>query len=119
MLLGLSVLRPTPWRSQDTVLTDLRVIVFTCGLLLVTGAWNFLWYGLRHFGEFWGFAAILSGAAMILSAVIIFLERGDPTGVGMTWVNTIRIGVTWVLAACFLLYAITLIQLNLGFAIIR
>jgi len=119
MLFGLIVLRPTPWRADDVISVDLRIVVFTSVLLSITGAWNFAWYGLRHLDDFWGIAALVSGGAMILSAVIIFLERGDPTGVGMTWVKAIRPAVIWTLAGCFILYAVTLIQLNLGYPIIR
>lgn len=118
MLFGLTVLRPTPWRSQEIPLVDLRMIVFICVFLFLAGCWNFLWYGLRNFGDFWGLAALVSGVAMVLAALIIFLEHGDPKAVGMTWISTIRTSVIWTLAVCFLLYAVTLIQLNLGFPII-
>lgn len=115
MLLGLVVLRPTPWRADISSQVDLRFVVFTSAALLFFGLWNVLWYGLRHFDSFWGFAAIFSGIVMVLSAVIIFLERGEPAVTDSTWVGSIRSIVVWVLAGCFLLYAVTLVQLNLGY----
>ena len=119
MLLGLVVLRPTPWRGSDLGAPDLRFVVFVSAFLTLAGLWNSLWHGLQNLDSFWGIAALISGVIMILAAVIIFLERGDPVGAGSTWVGSIRAAIVWALAACFLLYAVTLIQLNLGYPIIR
>ncbi len=118
MLFGLVVLRPTPWRADAAAQADLRFVVFTAGALLLAGLWNALWHGLRNLDSFWGLAALFSGVVMVLAAVIIFLERGEPAVADSTWVGSIRSMVVWVLAACFLLYAVTLIQLNLGYPII-
>jgi len=118
MLLGLVVLRPTPWRDGASENGDLRFVVFTSATLLLTGLWNALWYGLRNLDSFWGVAALVSGIIMILAAMIIFLESGEPVVADSTWVGSIRSLVVWALAACFLLYAVTLVQLNLGYPII-
>ncbi|MFT5274512.1 MAG: hypothetical protein ACI9J2_001038 [Saprospiraceae bacterium] len=37
------------------------------GLVLAAGLWNVLWYAMRHIGEFWGMAALASGALMVVT----------------------------------------------------
>ncbi|NKB76468.1 MAG: hypothetical protein GKR96_05325 [Gammaproteobacteria bacterium] len=49
------------------------VIVFMAGL------WNSLWYGLQHMSEFWGFAALVSGVLMCVTALYILTENGLTT----------------------------------------
>jgi len=97
---------------------DLRLVTFTSLSLVILGAWNLLWYGLRHFGEFWGWSAIISGLAMILAAVIIFRERSDPVGSSTSTLGAVRGLVVITLAVSFILYAVTLIQLNMGLPIL-
>ena len=46
-------------------------------LLIGLGAWNALWYGLRHVTEFWGIAAMVSGLFMLLAAWQVFSKGWD------------------------------------------
>lgn len=118
MLLGLIVLRPTPWSSGQQQRQDLRVITFSTAMLVLCGLWNVLWYALRYVPAFWGWAALISGVAMLLAALIIFRERTNPLAGTESWLGAIRGGVVLVLALSFLLYAVTIIQLNMGLPII-
>jgi len=85
-------------------------------LMLLSGLWNVLWYGLRNFGEFWGNAALVSGVVMVAASVIILLEAGwlritAPPG-------PVRMIASGALVLCLLLYGVTIIQLGLGQEII-
>ena len=91
-------------------------------LLLLMGLWNALWYGLRHITEFWGVVALISGILMVVVAVLILARSG---ATWLAWSGSLaqRLAVLakpaiWGLAAFFLLYAVTLIQLNLGMPIL-
>ncbi len=95
------------------------------GGLLALGIWNAAWYGLRHLTEFWGMAAISSGLAMIAAAIIVAGEArttDDTQGSPLHKIYRIVIGfrtvILFALLASFLLYAITLVRLNLGMPII-
>ncbi len=118
MLMGLIILRPTPWRNDQGEKQDLRIVTFTAACLVILGTWNVLWYGLRHVSEFWGWAAMFSGVSMLISALIIFRERSTPSSAMESWLGAIRGLVVVSLAASFLLYAVTLVQLNLGMPIL-
>lgn len=118
MLMGLIILRPTPWRNDQGEKQDLRIVTFTAASLVTLGTWNVLWYGLRNLSDFWGWAAIFSGLSMLISALIIFRERSTPSSAMESWLGAIRGLVVVSLTASFLLYAVTLVQLNLGLPIL-
>jgi len=82
-------------------------------LLMAAGLWNALWYGMQHLGEFWGYAGFVSGVTMLVTALFLWFSKSAPPK------NTIKILIACALSACFLLYFVTLIQLNLGHEIIR
>lgn len=83
-----------------------RVSAWALGL---AGLWNILWYGMRHLETFWGQAAIISGFVMLLAALNLINTRTLlPRSVIFT-----------ALLASFLLYAVTLIRLNMGLTIIE
>ncbi len=109
MLLLLSVLRPSPWngRVQDQSST----LFFSATILaaLIFGGWN-AFYGLGHLGEFWGFAALLSGVLILLSGLVLVIERSQ----GALIASLPRIALVAALAACFVLYTVTIVQLNLS-----
>lgn len=117
MLFGLIVLRPTPWRHEPEATVALPMVVFSAFLLCVCGLWN-VGYGVLHLTNFWGWAALLSGATMVTAAAVIFLFHGQAARVTFTWVDIIKPWITGLLAGFFLLYSVTLIQLNLGYPII-
>ena len=118
MLLGLVILRPTPWNNTHSEKQDLRVVTFTSASLALFGLWNVAWYGFRHFDQFWGWTAIISGLSMIFAAIIIMVERTNQNTSTGTWLAAIRGFVVAVLASSFILYAVTLVQLNLGLPIV-
>ncbi len=95
------------------------------GALLALGVWNAAWYGLRHLAEFWGMAAIISGISMIFAAIIVAGEvrstnetQGSPVLRAYRLIVGFRAVILISLLASFLLYAITLVRLNLGLPII-
>jgi hypothetical protein len=92
-------------------------------VLMLAGLWNILWYGARHLASFWGNAAGVSGAFMLLAALLILGEKkpAPPKWLlaSSNWIKPIRLLIIIGLALSFLLYAVTLIQLNLGFPFIR
>jgi len=92
-------------------------------LLLALGLWNAAWYGLRHLGSFWGYAALLSGIVMLLAGFILLIESKTQPPPALLAVyqklKLLRLPIFIALLAGFLLYAVTLIQLNLGYAIIH
>lgn len=95
-------------------------------VLLIFGLWNFAWYGLRHLGSFWGYAALATGIVMLLTGILLLVEIGNtktqrmPILLGVyKLLRPIRGVILIALLAGFLLYAVTLIQLNLGYPIIR
>ena len=100
MLLGVLALMNTRWKNNVISI-----------VLLLGGLWNIFWYGLRHLNSFWGNSAIITGILMVLAALhllgILKLSKGGN-----------KIYAVCLTAGC-LLYSITIIQLNLGYDIIR
>ncbi|MEO0368621.1 MAG: hypothetical protein AAF197_07525 [Pseudomonadota bacterium] len=92
------------WRSKQD---SFNKVATYC--LFIFGGWNTLWYGVQNWSQFWGVAALVSGLVMLSAAAI--LQR--PTDRSLKTI--VLVG----LMASFLLYAVTLIQLNLGLPIIR
>jgi len=92
-------------------------------LLLALGLWNTAWYGLRHLGSFWGNAALVTGIVMLLAGFILLVEskpQHPPVLLAVYQkLKLLRLPIFIALLASFLLYVITLIQLNLGYAIIH
>lgn len=90
---------------------------------LALGLWNVLWYGLRHITSFWGIAGIVSGLALIIPSIIAMYAHKDLCFKKTSAVYNVLKALEWpaiaVLLVSFLLYAITLIQLNLGYPIIH
>ncbi len=116
MLLGLITLRPTPWNDKVRTPQSTTFTLISAISLMTCGAWNVVWYGLRHISEFWGWMAIGSGLVMMISALIIFAERHHLDFIDL---SKIRTPVIAVLAVSFVLYAVTIVQINLGLPIIR
>jgi len=113
MLLGLVVLQPTPWNRAARVEHHQSLVLFAAIALAVLGCWNVL-YGFFYIEGFWCWASLVSGITMVVAAAYIFVERRtDASG---CYVRRI---VTTLLGLCFILYAVTIIQLNLGFPILR
>ncbi len=81
----------------------LAIFVLLCGL------WNALWYGVQNVQQFWGLVALGSGVAMIITAWAVLANyKSQP----------LNLVLFVMLAAFFLLYTVTIVQLNLGLPII-
>ncbi len=117
MLFGLTVLRPTPWRSRgvDPKLGS-TAVKLAIGLLVLLGVWNIVWYGFRNLSDLWGVIAITSGAVMLSAARIIYIEHlvGAKSQVDIN----VRSATIILLAGFFLLYVVSIVQLNLGLPIL-
>ncbi len=124
MLLGL--LMASPWVPPGLrVLRTSPALVdkLACGLLLA-GLWNALWHGLRHLGEFWGQAALVSGFLMVAVALLLLVEHGGDfwrkqaaAGRAHRALKPLAPALVLGLALCFCLYAVALVRLNLGLSI--
>ncbi len=113
MLLGLAVLQPSPWNRSARVDHHKGFVLFTAIALATLGCWNAL-YGFFNIDGFWRWASLLSGIIMVIAAAYIFVERTRDASRSL-----LRRIVTILLAVSFVLYAVTIIQLNLGYPILR
>lgn len=122
MLLALLLLSPWPaqlvaWRRAGAAAC--RTLAFG---VLTAGLWNALWHGLRHLGDFWGIAALVSGLLMVAAAVLSLrsgaADAPHPLAGDQHGLKSLTAVLMGALAACFLLYAVTLVRLNLGYAIV-
>lgn len=113
MLLGLVVLRPTPWRADVTLSQVPKFVWFTAAVLFGVGVWNVI-YGYLKIDGFWQLVSIVSGLTMVAASVLVMMEKD-----GTIIIGRVRTVIVAVLAISFLLYAVTLIQLNLGYPILR
>lgn len=125
MLLGLSVLRPTPWNRSKRARHGHKYGLFVAVALLGLGLWNVI-YGYLNISGFWLWASLVSGIAMVLASFYILAETNvdidsqETSDVNAQINNSkLRNAVVTVLALSFLVYAITLVQLNLGYPILR
>jgi len=120
MLLGLLMFTPKTWLSHKLLVKWQFIIAVQ---LFLFGVWNAAWYGIQHLSSFWGQAALVSGLIMTLVGIILAVESGDEKSKLITsfyqLIKSARVIVIVMLSASFALYAITLIQLNLGFPIIQ
>ncbi len=75
-------------------------------IVLMAGLWNSLWYGLQHLSEFWGFAALISGVLMCITALYILTDNG------LTSLLQKFKPIILIILACYaVMYAITIIRL--------
>ncbi len=109
-----SLIEPSLLNRQRSV-----VAVF----VLLVGVWNVFWYGLRNTDTFWGQAAIVSGAFLMIAAVQIMADKYASFSPLINNIGDALFNIRYVtlagLVLSALLYLVTLIQLNLGFEIIR
>jgi len=124
MLLGLLLV--SPWLpNRLRVLRENPALVGALGAgLFAAGLWNALWHGLRHLGDFWGLAALVSGTLMVAVAILALQQRSQFGASRTGWlsrsyrfIRPLSLPISVGLLACFLLYATTLVQLNLGYSI--
>lgn len=125
MALGLIAFMPMPWREPDENLSDKDSVTgklrsFAPLGLAAAGAWNTFWYGLQNSASFWGMAGLITGVVMMLSAVVLTTQGNSNKLIARLYaiLNPFRVPLFVALLASFLLYLVTLIQLNLGLPII-
>jgi hypothetical protein len=124
MLLGLSfLLSPLCWNIEKYKEKNSFFNFVVYGLLLA-GLWNALWFGLRNLEIFWGVAALISGIFMVVSSLILLGDNNRVLSAAVVvkiykTIKPLRLLIILGLSGSFLLYAITLIQLNLGYPIIH
>ena len=96
--------------GSDTALLNRAVARRAVALTaLIAGLWNAVWYGAQHYTEFWGLVALASGLLLITAAVVrLRPER-------WRWLQILS---SVLLLGFFLLYAITIIRINLGLPIL-
>ncbi len=116
MLLGLAILQPTPWNSNKRTDHAVKFRLFTAAALLILGVWNVL-YAYPNISGFWSWVSLLTGLVMISASAYVYRER-KPVEVSNSANSNVRKGVVLMLAVSFLLYAVTLMQLNLGYPIL-
>jgi len=75
-------------------------------IVLAAGFWNVLWYGVQHYLEFWGVAALISGLLLILTALDILRVGWIPKVL-----HRMQPLVLLLLLGCALLYAIKIASL--------
>ena len=100
MLVGLAVTAP-PSKKLPLFLRKAGAWV-----VLAAGLWNVLWYGVQHYSEFWGIAALFSGGLMIVTALYTLASSRLPG-----WLRKAKPFVLILLFFCAMLYAITIARL--------
>jgi len=123
MLLGLIMALPKSCGPLSTISNSAQFIHAASLLLVAMGSWNSLWYGLRNLDLFWGMAGLVSGIIMILVGIIQLADQTEKPVANWlqnlsSFLRPFRAILFVGLLASFLLYAVTLIQLNLGYPII-
>lgn len=125
MLLALLMVSPLKWLSFGQLKSNQGLASFIGVGLLLTGLWNALWHGLRYLHDFWGIAALVSGIFMVTVAIIILNRHASTMVTKLPAITSAYKLINPLSALCilglflsFMLYAITLIRLNLGLPII-
>ncbi len=67
-------------------------------IVLAGGLWNVFWYGVQHYTEFWGQAALASGVLMILTGLYIIQVR---------WLSPILLRLKPIVLLLLLAWAVT------------
>ncbi len=75
-------------------------------VVLVAGLWNVLWYGVQNYNEFWGIAALVSGALMVITALYVLAPSRLPG-----WLRSAKPFLLSLLLVCAMFYAITIARL--------
>ena len=89
------------------------------GFIALSGLWNSGWYGVQNVPFFWGFAALISGLFMLASAITFYLEQYKPEISSSCTYGASRLAIIVGLSLYFLLYLVTIVQINLDMPIIH
>lgn len=123
ILMGLGVLlaRPLPFAALRRWQQSRQWVGSVASGLMLGGLWNTGWHGLRHLNDFWGQAAVVSGILMMAVAVLLVVERSTagwgrfgPVRAIYKLLKPVSGALVLGLLACFILYAVALVQLNLN-----
>ena len=105
MALGVLFASRLPWLGLNRA--SPRPLLLGAGTVVaLAGLWNVGWYALRHVGEFWGTAALVSGTLMLLVAAYLTVPTRLPRAL-----VTVRPLVVLALLGCALLYGVTIYRL--------
>lgn len=124
MVLGLLHQSPVSFLSLGGFTKKKPLTMFIGISLLSMGLWNSLWFGLGNLSYFWGQAALFSGVFMVMTALIILISSYSllsSSALLQKLADMIQLLLPlWLLGllASALLYAVTLVRLNLGLPII-
>jgi len=88
-------------------------IILAVVFVIAVGLWNAVWYGVQNVPSFWGVSALLSGVFMLFAAQIIYLEMKKSSWVQHALYFDIKLVTSMVLGLYFLLYTVTIVQINL------
>ena len=94
-------------------------IYINIGFIALSGLWNSLWYGVQNVPSFWGFTALLSGLFMLAAVSTFYLEMRAKVIVSSCTYAIFRLAVMIGLGLYFLLYLVTIVQINLNMPIIH
>ena len=94
-------------------------VVLAIGFVTLSGIWNSAWYGVQNVPSFWGFAALLSGLFMLAAVSTFYLEMRMQAMVSSCTYAAFRLAVMIGLGLYFLLYLVTIVQINLNMPIIH
>ena len=100
MFIGLAAAAP-PLKKLPLIIRKMGAC-----LVLAAGLWNVLWYGVQHYNEFWGIAALVSGGLMIITALYVLAPPRLPA-----WLHPAKPFVLSLLLICAVFYAITIARL--------
>lgn len=121
MMVSLLLIRPMSQFKINLLVAKASVFKALAILVLLAGCWNGLWYGLRHLNSFWGNAAIVSGAFMVLTAIIALYSQKyvkASTVQSLVWMKLVECVISAGLLTFLALYLVTIIRLNLGLSIL-
>lgn len=109
LLLALVAVLAKTLRIESSLVSRIAIQRAIGLISLAAGLWNACWYGVQHLSEFWGMAAFASGVALISAAAFIL------TPYTVRWLQLLC---CVALLVFFLLYAVTIIRLNLGMPVL-
>ena len=116
MLLALVMMIFDKWLRNKK---DRFFIHLGIGFIALSGLWNSFWYGVQNVPSFWGFAALLSGLFMLAAVSTFYLEMRMQAMLSSCSYAAFRLAVMVGLGLYFLLYLVTIVQINLNMPIVH
>ena len=100
-------------------LNSSRFVQVALAFIALAGLWNSLWYGLPNIDTFWGVAGFVSGVFILMSALFVYEGGFSHSTMTPFTLQLIRGLLIVGLLLCLVLYAVTIVRINLGLPIIR